>query len=297
MKILITGARGQVGSQLIDIINRGKSELGDISQRIKESEIIGFGSKDLNIADSKSVNETLNKIKPDIVINAAAYTNVNGAESNEEAAFKVNALGARNLAIACEKIESKLVHISTDYVFSGEGSIPFREYDLTNPQSVYGKTKNMGDNYVRELCGRYFIVRPSWVYGYNGKNFVYTIMKTAKEKENIKVVMDQVGTPTNTEDLCHHILKIMLTEEYGIYNCAGKGECSWYDFARKIVEFSKIDCKVKPCTTEEYPTPVKRPAYSSLDNMMLRCTIGDEMRSWEEALKVFIDNVKDRSNF
>lgn len=291
MKILVTGAKGQVGSQIIDIINRGESELGPISVKLNKAQIIALGSKELDIGDYKKVDEAIHAFAPDIVINAAAYTRVDAAESNEEAAFKVNTLGARNLAIACEKIKGKLVHISTDYVFSGEGNIPFREYDIPNPQSIYGKTKNMGDNYVKEFCSKYFIVRPSWVYGYNGKNFVYTMLKIAKEKGKVKVVMDQIGTPTNTEDLCHHILKLMLTEEYGIYNCAGKGECSWYEFALKIMEFSNTACEVLPCTSAEYSSAFKRPSYSSLDNMMLRCTVGDEMRPWEDALKAFLNKI------
>lgn len=238
MRILTTGSRGQVGSQLIDIINRGRTEIGEISQEIKNAKIIGTGSNELDISNYTEVRSFINEIKPDIVINAAAYTNVDGCETNEELAFKVNALGAKNLAIACEDIGAKLVHISTDYVFSGIGNKPFREFDETSPQIVYGKSKNMGDNFVREFSSKYFIVRPSWVYGYNGKNFVYTIMKTAKEKGDLEVVNDQMGNPTNAEDLVYHILRIIETEEYGIYNCAGHGECSWYDFACKIVELA-----------------------------------------------------------
>lgn len=291
MKILITGASGQVGSQLINILNNGRSELGEIPGSFKVAEIIGKGSKELDVSNFKKVNSFIREIKPDIIINAAAYTNVDSCESNEEKAFKVNALGARNLAIASEKIGAKLVHISTDYVFSGQGHRAIKEYEIAAPQSVYGKSKALGDSYVREFCSKYFIVRPSWVYGYNGSNFVYTMLKVAKEKGNLKVVKDQIGNPTNAEDLSHHILKIANTEEYGVYNCSGIGECSWYDFACKIIEFSNIDCKVEACTTEEYPTPTKRPAYSSLDNMMLRCTVGDEMRTWQEALKVFMNNI------
>jgi dTDP-4-dehydrorhamnose reductase len=291
MKVLITGARGQVGSQLIDVISKGKSELGDIPGIFRNVEIIAAGSKELDISDFNKVKSFIESTKPNVIINAAAYTNVDGSEDNEDLAFRVNALGARNLAIASENIRAKLVHISTDYVFRGIESVPYREYDMTSPQNVYGKTKNMGDNFVREFCSKYFIVRPSWVYGYNGSNFVYTIIEAARKKEQIKVVNDQRGTPTNTEDIVHHILKLITTEQYGIYHCAGHGDCTWYDFACRIVELAEIPCKVLPCTTEEYPSKVKRPAYSVLDNMMLRCTVGDEMRSWEEAIKTFIKNV------
>ena len=291
MKILITGSKGQLGSQLIHIISKGKSEIDEIPQEVKNAEVIGKGSRELDVSDFNKVRSCIKEIKPDVVINAAAYTNVDGSETNMDTAFKVNALGARNLAIACEDIDAKLIHISTDYVFSGIGNKPIREYEKASPQSVYGKSKNMGDNFVREFSSKYFIVRPSWVYGYNGKNFVYTIMKSAKEKGSLKVVNDQRGNPTNAEDLAHHILKLLITEEYGTYNCAGHGECTWYDFACKIVKLANIPCTVEPCTTDGYPILAKRPVYSVLDNMMLRCTIGDEMRSWEEALEVFIKNI------
>jgi dTDP-4-dehydrorhamnose reductase len=291
MKILITGSKGQVGSQLIDIITKGKSELDEIPEVVKTAEIIGTNSQDLDITDLAKVKTFLKLFKPDVVINAAAYTNVDGCEVNEERAFKVNALGARNLAMACEGICAKLVHISTDYVFSGTGSNPFTEFDKPSPQSLYGKTKNMGDNFVKDFCTRYFIVRAPWIYGYKGKNFVYTIIKAAKERGSLKVVNDQIGNPTNAEDLGHHILKLITTEEYGTYHCAGHGECSWYDFACEIISLSQISCIVEPCSTKEYPSKTKRPAYSSLDNMMLRSIVCDEMRHWKEALRVFINNV------
>ncbi len=292
MKIVITGSKGQVASQLIDIIDKGRSEIGEIPQEIIKAEIIGKDSRELDITNFKNVKSFIEKSKPDIVINASAYTNVDECEINKDKAFKVNALGARNLAIACENVGAKLVHISTDYVFSGEGDRPVKEYEGTSPQSIYGKSKDMGEEFVRSFSSKYFIVRPSWVYGYKGENFVYTIIKAAKEKGNLVVVNDQIGSPTNVEDLVHHILKLITTEEYGVYHCSGHGQCSWYDFACKIIELAKIPCEVKPCSTDEYLRIANRPRYSSLDNMMLRCTIGDEMRNWEEALKTFIENIK-----
>lgn len=288
MKILVTGAKGQLGSQIVNIIKQGYSELGKLSEDIISSEVIGIDVEELDITDLNKVREFIAKEKPDVVINPAAYTNVDGCESNQDVAFKINALGARNIAIACENIGAKLIHISTDYVFSGEGNSPLSEYELPSPQSVYGKTKLVGENFVKEFCSKYFIVRTSWLYGYNGKNFVYTIMKAAKERGTLKVVDDQRGNPTNAEDLAYHILKLINTEEYGVYHCTGEGECSWYDFASKIVEYAGIDCTVNPCTSQEFPSSTKRPAYSSLDNMMLRCTVGNNVREWQEALKVFI---------
>lgn len=288
MKILITGAKGQLGSQIINIIKNGKSELGDISSAYKDAEVIGIDIEELDITNISDTTKYINEIKPDIIINPAAYTNVDACEANQDAAFKVNAIGARNLAIAAEQIGAKLIHISTDYIFNGMGTIPFREYDLPEPVSVYGKTKYAGEEFVKEFCSKYFIVRTAWLYGYNGKNFVKTIIKAAKENGHLDVVDDQRGNPTNAEDLAHHILKIALSEEYGIFHCTGTGECSWYDFAVKIVEFSKIKCTVSPIDSSKSNRAAKRPAYSSLDNMMLRCTVGDEMRNWEDALKAFI---------
>ncbi|ETI91181.1 MAG: dTDP-4-dehydrorhamnose reductase [Clostridium butyricum DORA_1] len=294
MKILITGSKGQLGNELKDIINKGYSEIGKVSECINNSQVFDFDVDKLDITDLKSVKNVLNTIKPDVVINCAAATNVDGCESDEDFAFKVNALGPRNLAIVCEEIGAKLVQVSTDYVFSGVGEKPLTEYDLTAPYSVYGKTKLLGENYVREFCSKYYIVRTAWLYGYVGHNFVYTMRRLGKEKDSINVVNDQIGNPTHANDLAYHILKLIETDEYGIYHCTGKGECSWYDFAKMIIELSGEECIVNPCTSEEYKTPAKRPEYSSLDNMMLRNTVGDEMRNWQDAIKSFIENLKVR---
>ncbi|MDU1314676.1 MAG: dTDP-4-dehydrorhamnose reductase [Clostridium septicum] len=290
MKILLVGAKGQLGQQIIKIIKEKKSELGSLPKDIINAELVCMDIDDLDITNIDQVKSILNKEKPNIIINSAAFTNVDGCESNYDLAFKVNALGGRNLAIVSEEIGAKLVHISTDYVFDGKGSSPLKECDITVPISAYGKTKLLGENYVKDFCSRYFIVRTAWLYGYFGKNFVYTIMNAGRERGKLTVVNDQRGNPTNAEDLAYHVLKLAVTEEYGIYHCTGDGECTWYDFASKIIEYSGIDCEVLPVTSDEYKTPAKRPEYSSLDNMMLRNTIGDEMREWEEALKCFMNN-------
>lgn len=292
MNILVTGAKGQLGSQMINIIKNGTSEIGPIDEIYKDCHVKGIDLSDLNITDMSSVRVFFKDYRADIIINPAAFTNVDLCESMQEDAFKANALGARNMAIIAEETGAKIVQVSTDYVFNGQGDRPYEEYDIPNPVSVYGKTKLMGERYVEDFCSRYFIVRTAWLYGYNGRNFVKTILKTAKEKGHLDVVDDQRGTPTNAEDLAHHILKIASTEEYGIYHCTGKGECSWYDFAKKIVEYAKIPCSVSPMKSDKLQRAAKRPAYSVLDNMMLRCTVGDEMRQWEDALKVFIDNIQ-----
>jgi dTDP-4-dehydrorhamnose reductase len=295
MRILITGAKGQLGKQVNNILENGRSELGIISSLYNNATIISVDVEDLDITDLSAVKKYILETKPDLIINCAAYTNVDACENNEDLAYKINALGPRNLAIASNEIGSRLVQVSTDYVFNGKGDTAFKEYDKVDPISVYGKTKLAGENFVREISNKYFIVRTAWLYGYYGKNFVYTIMKAALDNGVLNVVNDQRGNPTNAEDLAHHLLKIAVTEEYGTYHCTGKGECSWYDFASKIIELSNIKCEVHPATSEQYVRTAKRPSFSSLDNMMLRCTVGDEMRDWEEALEVFIRN-KDEKN-
>ncbi|MCI5636385.1 MAG: dTDP-4-dehydrorhamnose reductase [Sarcina ventriculi] len=291
MKILITGSKGQLGNELQDIIKSGKCDICNMPERVKEYEVIALDVEDLDITSFESVKKVLEKEKPDVVINCAAATNVDGCESNVDLAFKINSLGPRNLAIICERIDAKLVQVSTDYVFSGQGIKPLTEFDLTAPYSVYGKTKLLGESYVREFSSKYFIVRTAWLYGRVGKNFVYTMMKLGEEKEVLNVVNDQRGNPTNANDLAYHILKLIETEEYGVYHCTGKGECSWYEFAKEIMDLSNRKCKVNPCTSQEYKTPAKRPEYSSLDNMMLRATVGDDMREWKEALENFIKSI------
>ena len=292
MKVLITGAKGQLGKQITNILKSGQSEIGKLPEEYENVEIIGVDVDVLDITDINAVRNYLTDVKPEIIINCAAYTNVDACESNEDLAFKINALGPRNLAIISNEVNAKVVHVSTDYVFSGEGTVPFKEYDETIPVSVYGKTKLAGEKFVREIADKYYIIRTAWLYGYEGSNFVYTIIKAGKEKGYLTVVDDQRGNPTNAEDLAHHMLKVAVTEEYGTYHCTGTGECSWYDFASKIIEFSNIDCKVDPVTSNDYVRAAKRPSYSSLDNMMLRVTVGDEMRNWEDALKVFLNNKK-----
>jgi len=289
MKILITGCKGQLGNELQNIIKMGSTEIGQVSKSIKESEVTALDVDELDITNLIEVKKKIAILKPDVLINCAAATNVDGCESNENFAFKVNSIGPRNLAIASAEIDAKLVQISTDYVFSGVGDRPLTEYDLTSPCSVYGKTKLLGENYVREFSSKYFIVRTAWLYGCVGNNFVYTMRKLGKEKNYINVVNDQRGNPTNANDLAYHILKLIETEEYGVYHCTGKGECTWYEFAKMIIELSGEKCEVKPCTSEEYKTIAKRPEYSSLDNMMLRNNVGDEMREWQYALKSFVD--------
>lgn len=293
MRILITGCRGQLGNELQSIIKSGKSEIGAQPKEICEADVIPVDIDELDITDLSAVEKFVTENKPDVIINSAAMTNVDGCETMQDVAFKVNAIGVRNLAMAAKKIGAKLIHVSTDYVFAGDGTKPYIEWDTVNPQSAYGASKALGEKYALSFNDKTFIVRTSWLYGYIGKNFVKTVRRVIREKGAITVVNDQRGNPTNANDLAHHILKLALTAEYGIYHCTGNGECSWYNFAKKIAEYSGFGDVVKPCTTEEYPSPTKRPAYSSLRNLALECSVGDEMRDWQVALEEYISKVED----
>lgn len=297
MKIMITGCHGQLGNELQSIIANGKSEIGAIPELLSGATVLPVDIDTLDITDMTAVNSYVEDNRPDVIINCAAMTNVDGCESDYQTAFKVNALGVKNLAVCAEKIGAKLIHVSTDYVFAGNGTKPYCEWDKVDPQSVYGASKALGEKYALAFCKKSFIVRTSWLYGYIGKNFVKTVRRVIKANGGIGVVSDQRGNPTNANDLAHHLLKLSVTEEYGIYHCTGEGECSWYDFAVKIAEYSGLGDTVTPCTTEEYNAkfnvPTKRPEYSSLRNLALECTVGNEMRDWEIALKEYISKVED----
>ena len=294
MKILITGCHGQLGNELISILSSGKSEIGPMPSALENAEICAVDIDTLDISDVTAVKSLVAAEKCDVIINCAAMTNVDGCESDYETAFKVNAMGVRNLAMAAKSVDAKLIHVSTDYVFAGDGVRPYVEWDKVDPQSAYGASKALGEKYALEFNDKTFVVRTSWLYGYVGKNFVKTVRRILKEKGGMTVVNDQRGNPTNANDLAHHLLKLALTEEYGIYHCTGEGECTWFDFAKKIAELSGYDGDiVKPCTSDEFPSPTKRPAFSSLRNLALQCTVGNEMRDWETAIENYIKNLED----
>lgn len=293
MNILITGGNGQLGSELGRILSAGRAEIDSIPWEYAGARVTSVDVDTLDIADNAAVEAYFAGREFDLMINCAAMTNVDSCQSNRDAAMKANAIGPRNLARAAEKMGAKLLHVSTDYVFPGDGNEPYTEWDVCAPKSVYGKSKYLGEQYVRENCRRCFIVRTSWLYGYQGNNFVKTIIKAAREKGALKVVNDQRGNPTNANDLAYHILKIGVSDEYGVYHCTGTGECSWYDFASKIIELAGVSCTVTPCTTEEFTSRTPRPAFSSLDHAMLRVTVGDEMRPWQDALECFMKNWKE----
>ncbi len=293
MKIMITGCNGQLGNELQSILKSLKSEIGDIPGEYKNAEVSAVDVDTLDITDYLSVKEFVLNENPDIIFNCAAMTNVDGCETMLETAYKVNAAGVRNLAMAAKLANAKFVHISTDYVFAGNGKKPYKEWDMIDPQSVYGASKALGEKYALAFNDKTFIVRTSWLYGYIGKNFVKTVRRVLREKGSITVVNDQRGNPTNANDLAHHLLLLGVTEEYGIYHCTGEGECSWYEFASEIAKLSGFEGKVLPCTSEEYKSPTKRPEYSSLENLALKCSVGNYMRDWKTALNEYISKVED----
>ena len=287
MMILITGCDGQLGQGLQAILTSGRSEIGPIPEELEDCDISAVDVDELDITDTAAVLGFVRSSAPDVIINCAAMTNVNACESEQVTAMRVNAIGPRNLALAAEEVGAKLIHVSTDYVFRGNGTAPYCEWDETGPNTVYGKSKLLGEQYVLDTCHRAFVVRTAWLYGLVGNNFVKTMRRLGRERGEVTVVYDQQGNPTNANDLAHHLLKLAVSEAYGIYHCTGSGVCSWFDFACKIMEYSGIACRVNPCTTAEYPTPAPRPAYSALRNLMLESTVGDEMRPWEEALQSY----------
>lgn len=278
MKILITGSEGQLGKELLRVLNKDNKYY-----------IIPTNKKDLDISNFDLVNEFIKKNEFDIVINCAAYTKVDLCETNKELAFKVNALGPKNLAIACEKIGAKFVQISTDYVFDGYSKKPYCEYDNINPISIYGKSKALGEFYTRLFSKKYFIIRTAWLYG-DGNNFVKTMLNISKTKNSIDVVNDQYGSPTSTKDLVKCIKNLIHTENYGTYHGTCNGVCTWYEFACKIFEIKNININVNPVTSMDFKTIAKRPTFSVLDNFMLRINNIDTFNYWEDSLVEYLNN-------
>jgi len=222
------------------------------------------------------------------VVHAAAFTDVDGSESKADLAYQVNVLGSRNVAVACRETNSALVYICTDYVFDGTKGTPYQEYDQTNPLSVYGKTKHLGEVYVRDLLSKFYIVRTSWLYGYHGPNFITTMLKLAETHDTISVVSDQIGSPTYTVDLAKAIAKLIKKPAYGIYHVTNSDHCSWYEYAQLIFEIAGKDIDLKPVTTEEFGSPAPRPKYSVLDNYNWKMEGFPKIRSYKDALKEYM---------
>ncbi len=284
MRIMIVGHKGQLGTELIRILTEGRSVLGEIPEIYDGAELVAVDMHELNAADREVTLTAITELQPDVIFNCAAFTRVDDCESMQDEALQGNAIVPRNLAQAAEAVGAKFMHISTDYVFDGSANEPYIEGSPTIPVTAYGKTKLLGEKYVSDFCSRYFIVRTAWLYGRTGKNFVKTMINLCTERDSINVVNDQWGCPTNAEDLAHHLLAVAVTEEYGLYHCVGNGNTTWYGFTCEIARHLSSTTRVRPCSSREYPTPAKRPAYSVLSNSMLRNTIGDKMRKWDVAL-------------
>lgn len=280
MKIIVTGAKGQLGS--------------DVMQRLSEigAEAIGADIDRLDITDEKAVDLFFKESRADGVIHCAAYTNVDLAESQREICRKINADGTRNIAAACEKYGMKLLYLSTDYVFDGRGTEPFETDSPKAPCNFYGETKLEGEMEAARLCKKLFIVRISWVFGENGKNFVKTMLRLASEKPEISVVCDQTGSPTYTKDLAVLLCEMISGCKYGVYHATNEGVCSWAEFADKIMELSKSETKIIPIPSSEYKSAAVRPANSRLSKSSLDKNGFSRLPHWEDALQRFLGNEK-----
>ncbi|MFH1540651.1 MAG: dTDP-4-dehydrorhamnose reductase [Elusimicrobiota bacterium] len=292
MKILITGCSGMLGTDLCEVLI-GENEIHgvDTKQPTCHSSLITCHL--LDITDFRKTYKTITKINPEIIIHTAAWTDVDGAQKNPKDAYRLNVLGTRNIALSCQRFDTALVYISSDYIFDGEKKEPYIEFDRPNPLSVYGKSKYYGELVVQQLLNKFFIVRSSWLYGINGKNFVKTIMNLAQVKKELKVVNDQIGCPTYTKDLAKAINVLLTAGLYGIHHITNSESCSWYEFAKEIVKLSGSGCKVLPTTTEEFNSLAKRPKNSVLKNFMWELNGFEPLRSWQEAL---LDYLKDNTD-
>lgn len=276
-KLLITGCNGQLG-RAINELYKNRDDIECINTDVAE----------LDITDIAAVIKFVKEKAPYAIINCAAHTAVDRCEDEEDLAYKINALGPRNLSIAAAEVGCKMVHISTDYVFAGDAKKPYTEFDTPAPVSAYGRTKLAGENFVKEFADKHFIIRTAWLYG-DGKNFVKTMLKLAEDRDEVGVVCDQVGSPTSAMELARAIDALVFTEEYGTYHGTCEGICSWADFAEEIFKLAGKNTKVNHLTTDQYPTKAKRPAYSVLDNYMLRLTGRYTFADWHDALKEYMN--------
>ncbi|MEE0105723.1 MAG: dTDP-4-dehydrorhamnose reductase [Lachnospiraceae bacterium] len=284
-KVLVTGCNGQLGRAI------QKEYAGDVTFILTDV-AEGEGITSLDITDIDAVMSLVLAQKPDVIINCAALTNVDGCEKMWDLAYKINAIGPRNLAIAATAVGAKLVHVSTDYVFAGTERTPRTEFDTPDPISAYGKTKLEGEQFVRQFAEKFFILRTAWLYG-DGKNFVKTMVRVAKTHDEVSVVCDQFGSPTSAVELAKMIHFLEGTDNYGIFHATCEGETNWADFTEAFYAKLGITAKVNHITSEEYarmnPEAAKRPAYSNLDNYMLRLTTDQfAMANWEDALDVYL---------
>jgi dTDP-4-dehydrorhamnose reductase len=244
---------------------------------VRAAGAVGYTRAELDVTDAAAVRGALGP--DDLAINCAAWTDVDGAEEHEDEALRINRDGARNVAEAAGAV----LYVSSDYVFDGTKREPYLESDLVNPQSAYGRTKLAGERVTAEANPRHYIVRTSWLFGNGGPNFVETMLRLGQERDTLRVVDDQIGRPTYTGHLALAIAQLVRGADYGIHHRAGSGECSWFDFAREIMRRAELECEVEPCTTEEFPRPARRPAYSVLGSEH-----GDRLPTWQEGLDAYL---------
>lgn len=272
-RILITGAAGQLGVDLV----AGFTQRGH--------DVIGLTRADVDLTHGRALATKVASLRPDVVINSAAYTAVDKAESDPETAWAVNAFAAGHIAQACEQVGARLVQISTDYVFNGLQGRPWHEWDNTDPQSVYGTTKLAGERQVLQYCSRAYVVRTSWVLGEHGNNFAKTMLRLGRQLDELSVVDDQCGSPTFTVDLVDRIAHILDTDHFGVWHASNVGACTWFELARRIFALAKIEVDLAPTTTAAFNAPAPRPANSVLDNVMARQLGLPAMPAWEDSLE------------
>ena len=278
-RVMITGANGQLGRA----VNLQYADSG-------EYELINTDVGELDITNIDKVMTFVREVKPYAIINCAAYTAVDACEKEEDLAFRINAIGPRNLSIAATETGAKMMHVSTDYVFDGNGTRPYRETDPTGPQAAYGRTKLAGEDFVREFSDRHFIVRTAWLYG-DGKNFVKTMLRLSETNDKVRVVMDQVGSPTSADELAKAIAYLLPTENYGLFHGTCEGDCSWAQFTEEIFRLAGKNTIVEAITSEEYAAAAKRPAYSILENYMLKMTTDFMFADWHDAIAAYIGKI------
>jgi dTDP-4-dehydrorhamnose reductase len=281
MRIIVAGARGMLAQDLVSLLE-------------KEHETLCPAEKDLDITDQKRVLDVIGDAKPDLVINCAAYNQVDEAETDRKAAFAVNAYGVKNLAAACRETESILCHFSTDYVFDGKKTQPYQPDDSPNPISVYGESKRAGEVFLQsELKDRYYLVRTSSLYGRHGPNFVYTILRLAEKNETLTVVDDQLMSPTWTVNLAQGVVELIRSGRFGTYHLTDRtaGGVTWFDFAKEILNARGLDTRIEPMTSREFNRPARRPAYSVLDSTGFTLSSGYEPLQWQESLRRFLNMI------
>jgi dTDP-4-dehydrorhamnose reductase len=273
MKLLVTGAAGMLGRDVM------------LAAGNAGHDVVGFGRAELDVTNPDSLRRRLELERPDVVVNCAAWTDVDGAETAEESAFAINGKGAGNVAAAANEIEARVVHVSTDYVFDGAKGAPYVESDQPAPLSAYGRTKLAGEEAVAAANKRHFIVRSAGLFGIGGRNFVDTMLRLSEAQNEVTVVRDQVGSPTYTWHLAYGIVRLIEGIEYGIHHMAASGQCSWYEFAREIFEQAKVECKVLSVSTEEFGRPAGRPPFSALTSQREHAF---RLPSWQDGLAGYL---------